>query len=225
MNFSVNDTTNRDLLSTITVPADTKYTLWISFYELYNDQIHDLLVPRTKKDEKRNALKIREDGNRTPYVEGLIQVPISNTYEAIKILKYGEKNLQKGSNTINMNSSRSHAVFCVKIVSVSFGTTVTVNQYSTNFLILFLKFSISILFVFKTVFLRFSRNRACRKDPSLREATRRSRIHQHVLVDAFSVHQRSHGQPKEQKQSNPCAISDKQAHTLVPSVFRRLRYD
>jgi hypothetical protein len=45
-------------------------------------------------------------------------VPVFNTREAIRILKYGEKNLQKSSNSINANSSRSHAVFCLKIVSV-----------------------------------------------------------------------------------------------------------
>ncbi len=112
----------------IKVPADTKYTIWISFYELYNDNIYDLLVPTVKKDEKRNPLKIREDSNRIPYVEGLVQVPVFNTYEAIKILKYGERNLQKASNSINFNSSRSHAIFSLKIVSLSFDSTVTVNQ-------------------------------------------------------------------------------------------------
>ncbi len=124
-NYNVKD---GDVMNMIKIPDDTKFTLWISFYELYNDQIYDLLVARARKDDKRNPLKIREDANRTPYVEGLIQVPVFNTYEAIRILKYGEKNLQKASNSINSNSSRSHAVFCIKIVSVSYGTTVRVNQ-------------------------------------------------------------------------------------------------
>jgi len=63
----------------------------------------------------------------------LTYIPISNTQEAIKILKYGEKNLQKASNTINLNSSRSHGIFCLKIVAledVQNKKIATVNQLS-----------------------------------------------------------------------------------------------
>lgn len=59
---------------------------------------------------------------------GLIQVPVFNTYEAIKVLKYGEKSLQKASNSINLNSSRSHAIFCLKIVKIVNEATLSVNQ-------------------------------------------------------------------------------------------------
>ncbi len=50
-------------------------------------------------------------------------------------MRYGEKNLQKSSNSINTNSSRSHAVFCLKIVSfetnkINKNSTVTINQLS-----------------------------------------------------------------------------------------------
>jgi hypothetical protein len=54
-------------------------------------------------------------------------VPVFSTYEAIKVLKFGERNLQKSSNSINLNSSRSHAIFCLKIVSAK-SSGVFVNQ-------------------------------------------------------------------------------------------------
>ncbi len=60
-------------------------------------------------------------------------MPIENTQEAIKILKYGEKNLQKASNSINLNSSRSHGIFCLKIVALeemNKKKTATVTQLS-----------------------------------------------------------------------------------------------
>ena len=44
----------------------------ISFYELYDNSIYDLLVPPSKKDEKRAALRIREDSAHVPYVDGNI---------------------------------------------------------------------------------------------------------------------------------------------------------
>lgn len=114
--------TKSELTSNIRIPANKKYAIWISFYELYNDAVYDLLtIPnknvRTTILNERPQLKIREDSNRIPYVEGLIQIPVFNTNEAIKVLKYGEKNLQKSCNSINSTSSRSHAVFCMKIVS------------------------------------------------------------------------------------------------------------
>lgn len=118
------------------VSPNTKYAIWISFYELYNDNIYDLLAtPAMNRSNKANivgsndrpSLKIREDINRIPYVEGLIYIPVFNTREAIKILKYGEKNLQKSSNSLNLTSSRSHAVFNMKIVALT-NTTVSINQ-------------------------------------------------------------------------------------------------
>lgn len=68
VNFHIKDTETQ--IGDLKVPNDTKYAIWISFYELYNDMIYDLLVPIGRKDEKRNPLKIREDSSRIPYVEG-----------------------------------------------------------------------------------------------------------------------------------------------------------
>jgi hypothetical protein len=70
--------------------------------------------------QERPTLIIREDINKTPYVAGLVQIHISNTDEAIEIREYGQKNLQKASYNINTNSSRSHAVFSLKIVCFYF---------------------------------------------------------------------------------------------------------
>ena len=121
---SVSDNNTASMLNKIKLSDNKKYAIWISFYELYNDSIYDLLaVPiknarATLANNERPQLKIREDTNRIPYVEGLTHVPVFNTKEAIRVLKFGEKNLQKSSNSINANSSRSHAVFCLKIVSI-----------------------------------------------------------------------------------------------------------
>lgn len=58
------------------IPSNKKYAIWLCFYELYNDAVYDLLtIP--SKDKKnlaneRPQLKIREDLNRIPYVEGKI---------------------------------------------------------------------------------------------------------------------------------------------------------
>ena len=120
----ITDINTARLLNKIKLSNNKKYAIWISFYELYNDSIYDLLaVPiknarATLANNERPQLKIREDTNRIPYVEGLTHVPVFNTKEAIRVLKFGEKNLQKSSISIKANSSKSHAVFCLKIFSI-----------------------------------------------------------------------------------------------------------
>ena len=135
----------------ISVPPSKRYAIWLSFYELYNDNVYDLLVlpasasaaaaaaRRTAGStmapgcvgDGRASLKIRQDARGIPYVEGLVHVPVSSTREAIKVLKFGEKNLQKSNNSINAASSRSHAVFCLKIVSFEANRGATTLSSST----------------------------------------------------------------------------------------------
>jgi hypothetical protein len=140
-NFS-NPNLNLNNSNQIKIPPNKKFAMWICFYELYNDSVYDLLTVPNKSLQRntllmhsdRPALKIREDMNRIPYVEGLVHIPVFNTREAIKVLKYGEKNLQKSSNSVNQASSRSHAIFCLKLVSIensaikSGSSTVQINQ-------------------------------------------------------------------------------------------------
>ena len=126
-------------LTKINLPKNKHYAIWISFYELYNDSVYDLLTLKSSKNFRATAiggdrpqLKIREDNNKVPYVENLTYIPITNTREAIKVLKYGEKNLQKSSNSINLNSSRSHAVFCLKVVSLEETSSTDKSQYTAS---------------------------------------------------------------------------------------------
>ena len=53
-------------------PSDIKYGVWISFMEIYNEQIHDLLdLTAIGKGKKRNILKLGDDRDKNPYVKGL----------------------------------------------------------------------------------------------------------------------------------------------------------
>ena len=118
-NFNIRDASIADLAEKISSKSNTQYAVWVSFYEIYNDQVFDLLTMPVKKDAKRAVLKIREDPkSHVPYVEGLIHIPVFNTSETLKILKFGERNLQKSSNSVNQSSSRSHAIFTMKLVSI-----------------------------------------------------------------------------------------------------------
>ena len=67
-------------LNKIVLPSNKRYAIWISFYEIYNDSVYDLLTIKSNKTvrntgnltnfDSRPSLKIREDSNKIPYVEG-----------------------------------------------------------------------------------------------------------------------------------------------------------
>ena len=48
-----------------------KFSVWVSFAEVYNEYIYDLLEPLPKKkNSRRVALQLREDKNGSPYIKG-----------------------------------------------------------------------------------------------------------------------------------------------------------
>ena len=56
--------------------GNVKFAVWVSFMEIYNEQIYDLLDPTpTGKGKKRQVLKMGDDKNGNPYVKG--KLPIS----------------------------------------------------------------------------------------------------------------------------------------------------
>ncbi|CAI9740866.1 KIF20B isoform X2 [Octopus vulgaris] len=93
-----------------------KYSVWISFAEVYNENVFDLLV--TPLHKKRNPLKLGQDKNSNHYIRGLTEVNVSSIEEAQKVLILGQKNLHKAATKLNHNSSRSHCIFNIKLVQV-----------------------------------------------------------------------------------------------------------
>ncbi|XP_046579604.1 LOW QUALITY PROTEIN: kinesin-like protein KIF20B [Haliotis rubra] len=96
-----------------------KFLVWVSFAEIYNEQIFDLLeqIPK-KKNARRQVLKLSEDGNGSPYIKGLKEINVTNADEAYKLLTIGQKNLRTACTKLNHNSSRSHCIFNIKILRV-----------------------------------------------------------------------------------------------------------
>ena len=59
-----------DLHSEFEIEERDQFALWISFAEIYNEQIYDLLEPVNMKEKKRTVLKLGEDKNGQPYIKG-----------------------------------------------------------------------------------------------------------------------------------------------------------
>jgi hypothetical protein len=64
------------ILAKVRVPCNKKYVVWMSFYELYNDNINDLLDSFDPKKNSNNRPSIREDKNKVPFVEGVTHAPV-----------------------------------------------------------------------------------------------------------------------------------------------------
>ncbi|XP_072388088.1 uncharacterized protein [Diabrotica undecimpunctata] len=83
----------------------------ISYLEIYNEKVRDLLNP---SNESRNrSLKIREHPKKGPYVQGLSEHPVNTTSDLLYWLQEGNKRRKIAATHSNPQSSRSHSVFVV----------------------------------------------------------------------------------------------------------------
>uniref|UniRef100_A0A8C9WQP8 Kinesin-like protein KIF14 n=1 Tax=Sander lucioperca TaxID=283035 RepID=A0A8C9WQP8_SANLU len=72
----------------------------MSYFEVYNEKIHDLLVTRDEPNQRRMPLRVREHPVHGPYVA-----------ELTGWLKLGNKQRATAATGMNDKSSRSHSVF------------------------------------------------------------------------------------------------------------------
>ncbi|KFM10148.1 Kinesin-like KIF14, partial [Aptenodytes forsteri] len=87
------------------------YHLEMSFFEVYNEKIHDLLVFKAESGQKKQPLRVREHPVLGPYVEGLT-VNVVGSYSDIQSwLELGNKQRATAATVMNDKSSRSHSVF------------------------------------------------------------------------------------------------------------------
>ncbi|KAK6348947.1 Kinesin [Orbilia blumenaviensis] len=84
------------------------YSVRVSYFEVYNEHVRDLLVPRK---ETPYYLKVRESPTDGPYIKDLTEVPVKSLQEVLKYLRLGDTSRSVAATKMNDMSSRSHAVF------------------------------------------------------------------------------------------------------------------
>nr|XP_057929608.1 kinesin-like protein KIF14 [Doryrhamphus excisus] len=83
----------------------------MSYFEVYNEKIHDLLVTREDPNQRRMPLRVREHPIHGPYVADL-SITIVSSYNDIQgWLELGNKQRATAATGMNDKSSRSHSVF------------------------------------------------------------------------------------------------------------------
>ncbi|KAK4521707.1 ESCRT II complex subunit Dot2 [Mucor velutinosus] len=90
-----------------------KYTVHVSFIEIYNEELIDLLNPAPPHE--RTPVTIREDTKGHIIWTGLKEVPVGSTEDVLRFLQMGTENRATGSTDMNAKSSRSHAIFSVTL--------------------------------------------------------------------------------------------------------------
>ncbi|KAL2093192.1 hypothetical protein ACEWY4_010504 [Coilia grayii] len=94
-------------------------SVWVSFYEIYNEFIYDLLdSPPSLQCRKRATLRLSDDKHGNPYVKDLTWIQVSSADEAWKVLKAGRRNQSFASTHLNHNSSRSHSIFTIRLLHI-----------------------------------------------------------------------------------------------------------
>ncbi|KAF4138757.1 Kinesin motor domain [Phytophthora infestans] len=101
-----------DIFNYIESCVDRDFLLRVSFLEIYNEVVKDLLNPK----EKGANLKLREDPRKGVYVECKEEI-ITNYEDIVTLLQAGNQNRTTGQTAMNDKSSRSHSVFRIVIES------------------------------------------------------------------------------------------------------------
>ncbi|XP_034006456.1 centromere-associated protein E isoform X10 [Trematomus bernacchii] len=96
-----------DVFQTIKSCPKKEFLLRVSYMEIYNETVSDLLIDSWK----RQPLEVRETINKTIYVADLREELVTSLAQVLAWIRKGEKNRHYGKTKMNERSSRSHAIF------------------------------------------------------------------------------------------------------------------
>ncbi|XAR60517.1 Plus-end-directed kinesin ATPase [Bertholletia excelsa] len=98
---------------------NAEYSMKVTFLELYNEEITDLLAPEeTTKyidDKSKKPIALMEDGKGGVFVRGLEEEIVCTANEIYKILEKGSAKRRTAETLLNKQSSRSHSIFSITI--------------------------------------------------------------------------------------------------------------
>ena len=107
-----------DLFSQIKTRCDGNAQVELSYLEIYNEEMRDLLADDDKKSKKVPEMKIRETLNGEVYVSGLSSRPVVSPQAIGDHMEEASKKRVVASTKMNAVSSRSHAICVLRIKGV-----------------------------------------------------------------------------------------------------------
>lgn len=105
----------RELFTSIAnAPANVSYHVEVSYLEIYNERVRDLLNPQSS-----GGLRVREHPVLGPYVEDLTKAAVSSYSDVFSHMSQGNKARTVAATNMNEASSRSHAVFTLVVTQTT----------------------------------------------------------------------------------------------------------
>lgn len=109
-----------DIFSYIRETPHREFLLRVSYLEIYNEKIHDLLavpVGGGVVGAQQEEIKLREDSKRGVYATPLKEEIVQSPTQLLRVIHRGDTARRTGSTQFNARSSRSHAVVQIVVES------------------------------------------------------------------------------------------------------------
>ena len=110
-----------DIFSYIRETPHREFLLRVSYLEIYNEKIHDLLSPPTAGTGpaafQQEEIKLREDSKRGVYATPLKEEIVQSPTQLLRVIARGDHARRTSSTQFNARSSRSHAVVQIVVES------------------------------------------------------------------------------------------------------------
>ncbi|KAF8536623.1 kinesin motor domain-containing protein, partial [Trichophaea hybrida] len=114
-----------DIFSFIRETPHREFLLRVSYLEIYNERIHDLLASQPgstgfvplDQQTKGEEIKLREDPKRGVYATPLKEEIVQSPTQLLRVIARGDLCRRTGSTQFNARSSRSHAVVQIVVES------------------------------------------------------------------------------------------------------------
>ncbi|KAL8713514.1 MAG: hypothetical protein Q9220_002376 [cf. Caloplaca sp. 1 TL-2023] len=111
-----------DIFAFIRETPHREFLLRVSYLEIYNEKIHDLLSPVVAGDaagiaSQPEEIKLREDSKRGVYASPLKEEIVQSPTQLLRVIARGDQSRRTRSTQYNAQSSRSHAVVQIVVES------------------------------------------------------------------------------------------------------------
>ncbi|KAK0392599.1 hypothetical protein NLU13_2094 [Sarocladium strictum] len=110
-----------DIFSYIRETPSREFLLRVSYLEIYNERIHDLLSMPTASgvggNVQQDEIKLREDSKRGVYATPLKEEIVQSPTQLLRVIARGDQARRTASTQFNARSSRSHAVVQIVVES------------------------------------------------------------------------------------------------------------
>ncbi|KAL7945945.1 kinesin motor domain-containing protein [Trichoderma barbatum] len=108
-----------DIFSYIRETPSREFLLRVSYLEIYNEKIHDLLSMASANGSAapQEEIKLREDSKRGVYATPLKEEIVQSPTQLLRVIARGDQARRTASTQFNARSSRSHAVVQIIVES------------------------------------------------------------------------------------------------------------